>query len=263
MAPNTSARASKKRKTAEPSAPSKTTKPADSSDADSSSDEATTTGDAPIPETPSSPTTAAADAADSDNDEDKYASGTDSELEDEDDEYPLSGSDSEADSDIDDILRAQGGVTKKRKRNDADAFATSMGKILSSHLTTNARKDPVLVRAKQMQTGQDEAKLEAKARRVLKEEKRKEKERGRVRELVPKDDDQKAKKAMEKERALKSIARSGVARLYNAIRAAQVKGEEAHSAAQKEGIVGMANREAKGMFFVWCWVRMCANLCVQ
>ena len=247
MAPNTAARASKKRKTAEPAAaPAKIAAPVveDSSDAESADEEETTGDVAATPTVGDEPTP----ESDNEDDEDKYASGTDSELEDEDDEYPVDDeSDSEADSDIDDILRAQGGTLKKRKRNDADAFALSMGKILGSHLTTAARRDPVLVRAKQMQIGQDEAKLEAKARRVIKEEKRKEKEKGRVRELIPKDDDQAAKKAMEKERALKSIARSGVARLYNAIRAAQVKGEEAQNDAKKEGIVGMANRDAKGL----------------
>jgi len=124
-------------------------------------------------------------------------------------------------------------------------FSSSMAKILGSHLTTAARKDPVLVRAKKGVEQADEGKLEAKAKRALKEELRIEKEKGRVRELVPKDDDQAAKKALEKERMLKGIARSGVAKLYNAVRAAQIKAEEASKDAKNEGIIGMGNREAK------------------
>jgi hypothetical protein len=143
-------------------------------------------------------------------------------------------------------VAAQNLNKKKRKRNDPDAFATSMSKILGSHLTTAARKDPVLVRAKQTAEHVDEGKLEAKARRIMKEELRKEKEKGRVRDLVPKDDDAAAGRALEKERMLKSIARSGVAKLYNAVRAAQIKGEEAAKGVKKEGVVGLANREAKG-----------------
>lgn len=97
-----------------------------------------------------------------------------------------------------------------------------------------------------MSGGIEEAKAEAKARRIQKEERRKEKERGRVRDVIPKDDDAAAARALEKERLLKGVARSGVARLYNAIRAAQVKADEAAKVAKKEGVVGLKNREEKG-----------------
>ncbi|TGZ81104.1 Rrp15p-domain-containing protein [Ascodesmis nigricans] len=181
-------------------------------------------------------------ADDESDDDDKYASAeSDSGADDEED------SGAESDDSISSLLAAQSEATlsKKRKRHDPDVFATSMSKILSSHLTTGARKDPVLVRAKQMGAGLEEAKLEAKARRIQKEERRKEKEKGRVRELIPKDDDAAAARALAKERLLKGVARSGVARLYNAIRAAQVKAEEATKTAKKEGMVGIKNREEK------------------
>ena len=167
----------------------------------------------------------------------------------------------ESDDSITSLMEAQGLVNKKkRKRNDADAFALTMSKILGSHLTTTARKDPVLVRAKQSQDHVDDGKLEAKAKRIIKEELRKEKEKGRVRDLVPKDDDEAAGRALEKERVLKSIARSGVAKLYNAVRAAQIKGEEAAKGAKKEGVVGMTNRDAKGMCKHFAASRAIANI---
>ncbi|KAA8910441.1 Rrp15p-domain-containing protein [Sphaerosporella brunnea] len=180
--------------------------------------------------------------------EDKYASAeSSSEEEEELDEEEEEGEDSGAESDdsISSLIAAQNSIKKKRKRNDPDAFATSMSKILGSHLTTAARKDPVLVRAKQTSDHVDEGKLEAKARRIMKDELRKEKEKGRVRDLVPKDDDVAAGRALEKERMLKSIARSGVAKLYNAVRAAQIKGEAAAKETKKEGVIGLGNREAK------------------
>ena len=189
-------------------------------------------------------------------DDDKYASAEPSSEEEEgEDEYSLASESSGDDSDdsISSLVAAQHEQQKqqnkkKRKRHDPEAFSTSMSKILSSHLTTTARKDPVLVRAKQTADHVDEGKLEAKARRAMKEELRKEKEKGRVRDLVPKGDDAAAGQALERERMLKRIARSGVARLYNAVRAAQIKGEEAAKGVQKEGLVGMSNREAKGEF---------------
>ncbi|KAF8537057.1 Rrp15p-domain-containing protein [Trichophaea hybrida] len=185
---------------------------------------------------------------DSDNDDEKYASAESSSDEEGVNEYSLASESSADDSDdsISSLVAAQTQQNKKkRKRNDPEAFSTSMSKILSSHLTTAARKDPVLVRAKQNTDHVDDGKLEAKARRILKEEMRKEKEKGRLRDLVPKDGDAAAGKALEKERALKAIARSGVAKLYNAVRAAQIKGEEAAKGAKKEGVVGMGNRETK------------------
>ncbi|KAI5854383.1 Rrp15p-domain-containing protein [Tricharina praecox] len=188
-----------------------------------------------------------------DDDSDKYASAEsssedefDEDEDEEGDEFSLDGSGSDSDDSISSLVASQNLQTKKkRKRNDPLAFSTSMSKILGSHLTTAARKDPVLVRAKQTADHVDEGKIEAKARRVLKDEIRKEKEKGRVRDLVPRDDDEAAGKALEKEKVLRSIARSGVAKLYNAVRAAQIKGEEAAKGVRKEGIVGMDNREAK------------------
>jgi hypothetical protein len=190
-------------------------------------------------------------------DSDKYASAESSsedELDDDEgaDEFSHgSGSDEDSDDSISSLVAAQNlqQQRKKRKRHDPAAFSTSMAKILGSHLTTAARKDPVLVRAKQTAEHVDDGKLEAKARRVLKDELRREKEKGRVRDLVPREDDEAAGKALEKEKALRSIARSGVAKLYNAVRAAQIRAEEAAKGVRKEGIVGMDNRDAKGGFF--------------
>lgn len=190
-----------------------------------------------------------------DGEDDKYDSGSsssdDGEVGDElseDGEAETSSSgepDASDDDDIDDLLAAQGKTGKKRKRNDPATFSTSMSKILSSHLTTAARKDPVLVRAKQAGTQMEEDRLEMKAKRLLREEKRLAMDKGRLRELVPTDDDEAAKNALEKEKMLRKVAQKGVVRLFNAVRAAQVKGEEAARAMQKERVVGVKQREEK------------------
>lgn len=117
----------------------------------------------------------------------------------------------EDEDDIDDILAAQNAINgKKRKRNDPAAFSETMSKILSSHLTTKARKDPVLVRAKKFQENIDDSKLEAKARRALKEEKRRELDKGRVKDVVPKTDDEAARKTLEHEKKLRKTAQRGL-----------------------------------------------------
>ncbi|PUU77670.1 Rrp15p-domain-containing protein [Tuber borchii] len=170
------------------------------------------------------------------------------------DEYSLSSSSStsatnsddgsDSDDNLSDLLSTPH-TTKKRKRNDPEVFSTTMSKILSSHLTTTARKDPVLVRSKHSAVEIDESKIEAKARRVLREEKRKELEKGRVREVVPKDDDEAARKALELEKRLRKTAQRGVIKLFNAVRAAQIKGEEGSRVLKSEGVVGIAKREEK------------------
>ncbi|KAJ6256656.1 hypothetical protein Dda_8521 [Drechslerella dactyloides] len=134
--------------------------------------------------------------------------------------------------------------TKKRKRTDPSAFATSMSKILSSHLTATARKDPVLVRAKHAAAHIDDSKLEARARRLLTAEKRAALDRGRVRDVVPRDDatGEEVKNVLEREKALRKIAQRGVIKLFNAVRAAQVKGEEAARENKVKGTLGMDTR---------------------
>jgi len=49
----------------------------------------------------------------------------------------------------------------------------------------------------------------------------------------------------EEEKRLRKIAQRGVIKLFNAVRAAQVKGEEAAREARKQGTVGVVNREEK------------------
>jgi len=49
----------------------------------------------------------------------------------------------------------------------------------------------------------------------------------------------------EQERRLKKTAQRGVVKLFNAVRAAQVKAEEAAQQAKSGGIVGMERRQEK------------------
>lgn len=159
-------------------------------------------------------------------------------------------SDSAASSDTGSDLRSvsQG---KKRKRNDPDAFATSISKILNSKLTTTKRADPVLARSKvAIAAGQEisEAKLEAKARHKLREEKKAQLDRGRVKDVLgveTQDGGETAAEVRELERRLKKTAQRGVVKLFNAVRAAQVKGEQATREAKKAGVVGVKGTESK------------------
>ncbi|KAI4135195.1 MAG: hypothetical protein LQ347_000868 [Umbilicaria vellea] len=159
-------------------------------------------------------------------------------------------------------------VSKRRKRNDPSAFATSMTKILSSKLSTSKRSDPVLARSITAALASQElsnSRLETKVRHKLREEKKAEMDKGRVKDVLglesasatakagtePGTPDASAQEAMsvggiaEQERRLRKTAQRGVVKLFNAVRAAQVKAEEAGREARKKGVVGVGRREER------------------
>ena len=155
------------------------------------------------------------------------------------------GVDSDADSST---YRSTG--TKLPKRNDPNAFATSMAKILDSKLSTSKRADPVLARSQTALAASKEvteSKLEAKAKQKLRAEKKEALEKGRVRDVLGLSDKSPvtAEAVAQEEKRLKKIAQRGVIKLFNAVRAAQVKGEEAAQEARKAGVVGMKQREGR------------------
>jgi hypothetical protein len=160
----------------------------------------------------------------------------------------------------------------KSKRNDPTAFAASLSKILDTKLSTSRRKDPVLAgsaAAHATSRAITESALEVKARKQLREAKRVAMEKGRVRNVlapipaapsvaaVTKDGKVIANKGasvseeittaqlLETERRLRKVAQRGVVKLFNAVRAAQVKAVEAERTARAEGIVGQGAREER------------------
>ncbi|PNY26481.1 Ribosomal RNA-processing protein 15 [Tolypocladium capitatum] len=160
-------------------------------------------------------------------------------------------------SDLDEFdMDAESANGKQRsKRNDPSAFATSLSKILSTKLSTSKRSDPVLARsaaAHEASKAAVDSALESKARRQLKEQKRRALEKGRVKDiLVTANDDTtggpevSTAEILAKEKALRKVAQRGVVKLFNAVRAAQVTATEAERNAKKDGLIGMNRREEK------------------
>ena len=206
---------------------------------------------------------------DSDNEEEssisKLADEVVSEEEEQNDEPNLeeevtdgSNSDSDSQSGSEDEDGGNPNLIKRRKRNDPEAFATSMSKILSSKLSTSKRSDPVLSRsvtAIQASKDMTDAALEKKARHKIREDKRAALEKGRVKDVLGASTswDEKhgvgegvsVQEILEEEKRLRKTAQRGVVKLFNAVRAAQVKGEEAAREARMKGIVGQGRREEK------------------
>ncbi|KAL2040657.1 hypothetical protein N7G274_006636 [Stereocaulon virgatum] len=134
---------------------------------------------------------------------------------------------------------------QKSKRNDPDAFASSMSAILTSKLNTQKRIDPVLARsatAHEASLSVANTKLEAKARHKLHQDKKEALEKGRVKDVLGVESGE-AQGVIEEEKRLRKIAQRGVVKLFNAVRQAQVRGEEARKTAVD--VKGRARREEK------------------
>src|SRR5256885_1196596 len=127
------------------------------------------------------------------------------------------------------------------KRNDPEAFLTSMSKLLSTKLSRNARKDPLMSRNREaLQTSNEVAseRLEKRVRAKLRADRKEDLERGRVKDVLGLTTGD-AGKTAEEEKRLRRIAQKGVVKLFNAVRAAQVKGEEAAREERKKATVGL------------------------
>lgn len=182
--------------------------------------------------------------ADEDMELDEPATGESSEDEDENDEPEL---DSDLESET--SMSSSNAAAEKKKRNDPNAFATSMSKILDTKLSTAKRADPVLSRSKTAADANKslaDSKLESKARAQIKTEKRALLEKGRVKDVLGLENENVATGlVMEEEKRLKKTAQRGVVKLFNAVRAAQVKAEGAIKAAKQDGVVGLGKREER------------------
>lgn len=137
----------------------------------------------------------------------------------------------------------------RKKRNNPTAFAESITRILSTKLTTTKRPDPILSRSKaasETHKALAENKLEQKARSQLQAEKKAALQKGRVVDVLELDNpDVDTGRIQEEEKRLKKIAQRGVVRLFNAVRAAQVKAEEAARQARAEGVVGRKQKDER------------------
>ncbi|KAJ5104712.1 hypothetical protein NUU61_002059 [Penicillium alfredii] len=181
-------------------------------------------------------------------DSDEEAS--DEEVEDQDEDEEVNDGDEAAGSEEDGLSDSSLSATEASrrsvpKRNDPTAFSTSISKILSTKLPTSARADPVLSRSKTAaQTSSDFAdqKLDKQARAKLRAEKKEELDRGRVRDVMGIQRGV-AGPVGEEEKRLRKMAQRGVVKLFNAVRAAQVRGEEAAKDERQKGTVGMGERE--------------------
>ncbi|KAJ5461580.1 uncharacterized protein N7458_003132 [Penicillium daleae] len=166
---------------------------------------------------------------------------------DEADDKDIDMSGSEEDDDLSEDEQSTTGGKRRAipKRNDPSAFSTSISKILSTKLPVSARADPVLSRSRyaaQKSSEWENERLDNQARAKLRAEKKEELDRGRVRDVMGIERGLTGQVG-EEEKRLRKTAQRGVVKLFNAVRAAQVRGEEAARDERKKGTVGMGERE--------------------
>ena len=163
------------------------------------------------------------------------------------DDDEISSQDEADEDDEEESVPATGANRLKSKRNDPNAFSTSISKILSTKLSQSARQDPVLSRSREADQKSHDVvneKLEKRARAKLRAEKKEALERGRVKDVLGLEAGE-AGETAEEEKRLRKIAQRGVIKLFNAVRAAQVRGEEAAKEERRKGTVGLDNREER------------------
>ncbi|KAJ5381516.1 uncharacterized protein N7496_003944 [Penicillium cataractarum] len=178
---------------------------------------------------------------------DEKESSNDNAEDDEADEEDIDMSGSEEDDEISEDEQSTTGGKRRAipKRNDPSAFSTSISKILSTKLPASARADPVLSRSRnaaQTSSEWENEKLDKQARAKMRAEKKEELDRGRVRDVMGIERGLTGQVG-EEEKRLRKTAQRGVVKLFNAVRAAQVRGEEAARDERKKGTVGMGERE--------------------
>ena len=170
-----------------------------------------------------------------------------------------SDSDSDEEAEESDTPQDPNHIKIRNKRHDPEAFATSMSKILGSKLSASKRSDPVLARsinAAQASKEITDLALEKKARQKMREDKKAAMDKGRVKDvrgastafdsaMGSGEPTETVQAIMEEEKRLRKTAQRGVVRMFNAVRAAQIKGEQAAREARQGGLVGHGRREEK------------------
>ncbi|KAF2279879.1 Rrp15p-domain-containing protein [Westerdykella ornata] len=187
--------------------------------------------------------------------EDDVASSADEQDDEEDDnievdEYEDGDSDASDASDGSEISETSTNNARRvKKRNDPDAFATSISKILGTKLTSQKRSEPILSRSKSAQEANKaltDHKLTLKAHRQVLAEKKAAQEKGREKDVLGlQKTDVSTADIVAEEKRLRRTAQKGVIKLFNAVRAAQIKAEQAEKEAKAAGVVGLAKREEK------------------
>ena len=169
-----------------------------------------------------------------------------------DEDSAVSSANEDQDPEPDTNFDADGDTTRSKKksttkRNDPAAFSTSITKILSTKLPQSARHDPLLSRssaAHTTATAASQSRLEARAKAQLRAQRKADLDRNRVTDVLGLEGGY-AGEVAEEEKRLRKIAQRGVVKLFNAVRAAQVRSEEALKEEREKGTAGRKEREEK------------------
>lgn len=112
----------------------------------------------------------------------------------------------------------------------SELFSSAVNNILSSHLKSYDRKDPIFARNKKVLRQNNSDKLELKAKKALLVEKKQLLNRIRNRDILLASSEnansEDIRRILDKERKLRKIAQKGVVKLFNAILSTQIRTEK-------------------------------------
>ncbi|EMR10241.1 hypothetical protein PNEG_01511 [Pneumocystis murina B123] len=123
-------------------------------------------------------------------------------------------------------------------------FGEAMSKIISSNVKPIYKNDPILSCcimdiSKKIQ----DKNIENKAKVLISMQKKEEQEKGRIKNIIPSNNDKEVSRILNYEKFLRKTAQKAVINLFNAIRAAQVKAEEASKDLKEKGVTNTIKRE--------------------
>lgn len=117
-----------------------------------------------------------------------------------------------------------------------DQFSGAVDAIIGSKIKAHDRDNPILIRNKKSAKDIEDARLEAKARQVMRQERENFKDKAHVKDVIPKDPDS-AGEALQQEKRFRKTAQRGVVKLLNAIHASQ-------AVAKDESLPGKSGEDA-------------------
>lgn len=144
-------------------------------------------------------------------------------MDDMDDDFGASDSDvmdSDNENEEEPTKRTQEPPSKVKPEPNHSDFGKALSSILNSRVKAYNVDNPVLVRDQRSAKQIVKDKEDAKARKALRADKLKLKDKARVKDVIPKDPEL-AGDRLQKEKALRKMAQRGVVRLLNAIHSAQ------------------------------------------
>ncbi|KTW29769.1 hypothetical protein T552_00976 [Pneumocystis carinii B80] len=133
---------------------------------------------------------------------------------------------------------------EEEDKEDMVDFGEAMSRIVSSDVKSIYKEDPILSSCiMEISKKIEEKNVENKAKMLISMEKKKEQEKGRIKDIIPLNNDEEVSKILNYEKFLRKTAQKAVINLFNAIGEAQAKAKKVSKDLKKKGLTNTIKRE--------------------